>query len=197
MKKLTAALGIMVFCTGLFAQKNIVKLDLHSPIMRTGNLIYEAILTENASFGVGFLYTDRSEGIGSADYLTRFAVTPEFRYYLLDYPAPRGLFVSGNLRYQWMRAEWQDVMYLYDGMNSYEQYSVYEKEISTFGIGVNVGLQEIYKERISIELFGGPCWNSGDRRNPLGAGNASRPNEKFQPYVGYFFRTGINVGIAF
>jgi len=197
MKRLITIILVALAPVALFAQKNIIKLDIHSPIMRTGQMTYERVISENASFGMSLLYMDRSEGIGNADYLTRFAVTPEFRYYLMDFPAPRGLFVSGNLRYQWMKAEWQEIYYLFDGPTTLEQSSVFAKELSTFGIGVNVGIQEVYKERISIEVFAGPCWNSGDQRAALGSSGNLKPNEPFQPYVGYFLRTGINVGIAF
>jgi hypothetical protein len=189
----------MAFSLSAAAQKNLVKLDLHAPIMRTGILTYEAVLGENSSFSFGLLYTDRSEGITNSDYITRFAVTPEFRYYLLSDPAPRGLFVSGNLRYQWMNAEWRDYHNaFYDSGQSWgDEWTPRSKELSTFGIGVNIGVQEIYKERIAIEVFVGPCWNSGDKRAALSDPGDEDPNEQFKPYVGYFLRTGVNVGIAF
>jgi hypothetical protein len=174
-------------------RKNVVKLDIHAPIMRTGILSYERVLNENASFGFSALYTDRSEGITNASYLTRFAFTPEFRYYLMTDNAPRGLYVSGSVRYQWMRAEYYE--YYNDFFSSYSEART--KELSTIGAGINLGFQEIFKERIAIEVFVGPCWNSGDERPELGDIGSTRPNEVFVPYVGYFVRTGLNVGILF
>jgi len=174
-------------------RQNIVKLDIHAPIMRTGILSYERVLNENASIGFSALYTDRTEGITNANYLSRFAFTPEFRYYLTNDNAPRGLYVSGNLRYQWIQAEYYD--YYYDLLSSYSEPRT--KELSTIGAGVNLGFQEVFKERIAIEVFVGPGWNSGDERPELGDINSQRPNEMFVPYVGYFLRTGLNVGILF
>jgi hypothetical protein len=190
---------ILMSAANLNAQKNIIKLDMHAPIFRTGLLTYEHVLNDNSSFLLGLLYSDRTSELTNADYLTRFALTPEFRYYLQNYPAPRGFFISTCFRYQWMQAERREDFGEYDQFGNWIPLSsVYTvRELNTFGVGFAAGIQEVFKERISVELLIGPQWNSGDKRRALGDPNASNPHDDFKPYVGYFIRTGVNVGIAF
>jgi len=195
--QLASLIVLLAFPALLSAQRNnIIKLDLHAPIFRTGIVTYERVANENVSFLLSVLYSDKTQEMSNSDYLTRIAVTPEFRYYLQDFAAPRGFFVGGYLRYQWMRSE--QLSYGYDSSTGLTYSTGYtSKEISTFGLGINVGIQEVFKDRIAVELFIGPLWNSGDEQRDLSDPTSTEPNERFKPYVGYFMRTGVNVGIAF
>ncbi|MCC6601333.1 MAG: DUF3575 domain-containing protein [Crocinitomicaceae bacterium] len=200
MKKfLLLASACLYGMVGFAQRKNLIKLDIHSPIFRTGIISYERVLNTNSSIGIGFLYTDQSGGFTNATYLSRLAITPEYRFFLSKKEAPSGFYASAFARYQWMEArEWNT---LYDDFGMAEPYNYYiEKELSTFGGGLTLGFQEVFKERIVIDLFLGTVWNSGDKRKDLSAQNnyyTPEPNEIFKPYVGYFIRSGVNVGIAF
>lgn len=173
-------------------RNNILKLDVHSPIMRTAIVSYERIINADASWGISLLYTDKSEGITNADYLSRLVVTPEFRYYLSKDAAPAGFYLSGNFRLQRLIAE----SFEYTGIEPFAS-EVLIRSISTVGAGLNLGFQEVFKDRIALEVFMGPCWNSGDKRSGLSRSGNERPNDIFMPYVGYFLRSGVNVGFLF
>ena len=82
--------------------KNAVKIDVFSWFAGIGVLKYERVFSENLSAQLGFFYAF-SFPIYDSDvyYATGFAITPEFRYYLSNKnPAPRGIYLAPNYRYQ-------------------------------------------------------------------------------------------------
>ena len=83
--------------------KNILKLDISSPIMRTANVSFEHQTKERSSFVIGALYQDQSDGFANS-YISRVAITPEYRYYMGRYNAPEGIYLSMFARYQYMEA---------------------------------------------------------------------------------------------
>jgi hypothetical protein len=176
-------------------KKNILKLDISSPIMRTANLSFEHQTKERSSFVLGALYQDQSNGFGNS-YITRAAVTPEFRYYMGKYNAPEGIYLSMFARYQHLEALEQIYMG-YDTTTYMSLYDYNKHVINTVGVGLSFGYQRIFQDKISIDVNFGTIWNSGDKRVSTSAPYVSTPNEAFRPYVGYFVRTGVAVGFLF
>lgn len=195
--------------TGVFAQtnptpasapkKNSIKLDLISPTMRTFNLNYERVISPYSSWNLGALYTDQSNAITNADYLSRFATTLEYRYYMGKNPAPRGMYLGAFARYQWMKTQSWNYTYLYDqnGILTSSVGSYEEKELNTGGFGINLGYQATFKDKIVVDMYFGPVYNSGDKRISKTSPYGDRPNDVFKPYVGYFLRSGLAVGFMF
>ncbi|MFM7722699.1 MAG: DUF3575 domain-containing protein, partial [Bacteroidota bacterium] len=146
--KLFVILLIFQTSTGFSQPKNAIKLDIHSPIARTISLSYERSFGEKYSLGLSALYTDQSITFSSS-YLSRVAVTPEFRYYMGNATAMNGFYLSSFLRYQYLEAI--QMNYLYDGFtNSYYEY--YDtKSIHTGGLGMALGFHKVFDKHISID----------------------------------------------
>lgn len=175
--------------------KNILKLDISSPIMRTANVSFEHQTKERSSFVIGGLYQDQSDGFANG-YITRIAITPEYRYYMGRYNAPEGIYLSMFARYQYMEAL-QETYIGYDPITFMSIYEYTKRNINTGGIGMSFGYQRIFQDKISIDLNFGTVWNSGDSRVSTSEPYIQAPNEAFRPYVGYFVRTGVAVGFLF
>lgn len=175
--------------------KNILKLDISSPIMRTANVSFEHQTKERSSFVIGGLYQDQSDGFANG-YITRVAITPEYRYYMGRYNAPEGIYLSMFARYQYMEA-FQETYIGYDPLTYISIYEYTKRNINTGGVGMSFGYQRIFQDKISIDVNFGTIWNSGDTRVSTSEPFIQAPNEAFRPYVGYFVRTGLAVGFLF
>ena len=55
-------------------------------------------LNEDMSFQLGFFYS-KYQPPDTETILTGYGITPEFRYYLSDTPAPNGFYLAPNFRY--------------------------------------------------------------------------------------------------
>ena len=188
---------VLIFTASVVSaqNKNILKLDISSPIMRTANISFEHQTKERSSFVIGGLYQDQSDGFASS-YITRLAITPEFRYYMGKYNAPEGIYLSMFARYQYMEAL-EEVYLGYDPITYMSIYDYTKRNINTGGVGMSFGYQRIFQDKISIDVNFGTIWNSGDTRVSTDAPFIQAPNEAFRPYVGYFVRTGVAVGFLF
>ncbi|MEZ4605216.1 MAG: DUF3575 domain-containing protein [Bacteroidales bacterium] len=145
MKKATlfAVLGLLL-STGLMAQKKSnIKTDLLSPIIRTYVLKFETAISENSSIQVGALYTNFLLGSDAGDF-SGFAVTPEFRYYLSETPAPNGTYIAPNVRY--MKHTVTDL----NGDTG---------SLSSLGFGLNLGKQLVAKDIFVVDAWFGPTYN--------------------------------------
>ena len=176
----------------------LVKVDLVSPIARTFQFHLERTQLSSHSFSLGILYTDQSDAITNASYLYRFATTLEHRYYMSKSPAPQGFYLASFLRYQWMRTDAWLYNYLFDGMGNTIFVNQYvTRYLNTFGVGLNLGYQKNFKDKITLDTYFGPVYNTGDKRVNLSNPYEYRPNESFKPYVGYFVRGGVSIGLVF
>lgn len=177
MKKITLiALAAFIVSTGLMGQKqNVVKTDLFSAILRTGVLKYERALNQDMSFQLGAFYTGYSPR-GTDVGLSGIGITPEFRYYLSENPAPHGTYLAPNFRYMKLTAS--------DGID--------EAALTTYGFGINIGHQVIFKDVVVIDGWIGPAYafrNLSDQTGniDIGIGTAN----------GFAVRFGVAIGIAF
>jgi hypothetical protein len=178
MKKvwLTILVGAALFVLSPEAHaQSVLKINILSPIVKTFNISYEHVLSDNSSFQLGFFYT------GYKDDFTKFSgfgITPEYRFYLSDSPAPEGVYVAPFLRYQNFKLE--------------DETFNDKADFSAFGGGLVIGKQWIFKDKISLEIFLGPAYYSGKV-----SGESGDTNWDTGAFDGFGLRTGINFGIKF
>lgn len=180
MKKNLFIAAIIVF-TGIVssvkAQENVIKINIFSPIVKTFNASFERKINATSSFQIGGFFTSYSPDNTS---FSGFGVTPEYRFYLSETEAPAGVYIAPFIRYQSFKVE-----NTLDGSND-------KGTLSLFGGGVVVGKQWIFKEKISLDIFIGPQYSSGNVKVTSGA-------DSFDTNIfdGFGIRTGLTLGFAF
>ncbi|WP_161599570.1 DUF3575 domain-containing protein [Hymenobacter nivis] len=189
MKKLLTAAALVLAAGSASAQSNIVKVNVLSPLVHTGSFFYERQLTVASSLELGGLFTSWTV---LDTKITGFALTPEYRFYLsANKPALQGFYVGPFLRYQNLTLK-----------NDYEAYDengnattqTNEAALNTFGGGVVVGHQWVFKQRFALDAFLGPSYNGGTvkEKDPNGGGSFDTAG-----FSGFGLRTGIAFGVAF
>jgi len=158
-------------------QENVFKINIFSPIVRTLNVSYERKLSANSSFQLGFFYTSYNP---SNTKFSLIGITPEYRFYLSDSEAPAGFYVAPFVRYTNFNLE---------DTNSG---STDKGTLSTFGGGLVIGKQWIFKEKISLDTFIGPQFSSGNVK--VTSGQDTFDTNAFD---GFGVRFGLNLGFAF
>ena len=156
--------------------QSVVKINILSPVVRTINLSYEVAISENGSFQLGFFYTGYKDDVTK---FSGFGITPEYRFYLSETTAPEGFYVAPFLRYRRFTVENVET----DSEGTY----------SPFGGGLIIGKQWIFKDKISLDLFLGPQYSSGDVK--LSSGDEG--DLDLGVFDGFGLRTGITLGIKF
>jgi hypothetical protein len=155
--------------------KNLIKINLLSPLVRTGSFFFERAMTDEISLQLGFFYTGAS--IGETKF-RGFGLTPELRYYLSEkYPAPRGVFIAPFARYQNFT--------LTDDLDN-------EGTYSSFGGGLLVGTQTMFKNKISLDVWAGPAYSSGKTKVTDGEDTFDLGS-----FDGFGVRFGVTVGFGF
>jgi hypothetical protein len=157
------------------AQENTFKINILSPIVRTLNVQFEHALSETSSIQIGAFYTGAS--VGDTQF-AGFGLTPEYRFYLSESPAPQGVYVAPFARFQ-------NFKLTTDIDDS-------EGKITTFGGGLIIGKQWIFKEKIVLDLFIGPQYNSGSAEVTSGSSSLDVGSAD-----GFGVRAGLSLGIAF
>lgn len=169
-------LPIIIFLFGCFvasAQSNVVKFNILAPIAKTANLQYERAFGDK-SFQLGVFYTAFSPETSK---FNGFGITPEFRFYLSDTDAPQGFYAAPFLRYQSFTIEETDPDFAAKGT------------FSAFGGGLILGKQWIFKEKVALDLFIGPSYNSGKVKAESGDSGSLD--------VGTFDGFGVRFGVCF
>ncbi len=170
---------MLIISSVLYAQDtqkmNAIKTDLFSPFLRTGVLKYERAFTEDISVQLGFFYTGYSPGDSEAK-LSGFGITPEFRLYLSDTPAPVGTYLAPNFRYMSQKAEDPTI-------NE-------EATLTSFGLAINLGKQWMLKDIVLIDIWVGPVYNFRTLDDPSGEVDVEGAD-------GFGLRLGLALGIAF
>jgi len=179
MKKIIVLFTLFAASFSVKAQQteptNNIKVNILSPIVRTGSVFYERKLGASTSGQLGVFYTGySSDGLK----LRGFGITPEFRYYASkDKGALNGFYVAPFVRYQ--------------------NYTISEDankgELSTFGGGLLLGNQWLLKGGLNIDLFAGPSYNTGSVKIKSGTDSFDLPGG----VNGFGLRAGLTVGIAF
>jgi hypothetical protein len=175
-------LFIATFCLALTTvkaqigdKKNNVKVNLFSPLVRTGSFFYERKLSKNTSGQLGFFYTGfTSDGLK----LRGFGITPEFRYYVSENKgALSGFYLAPFARYQNFT--------LSEGVN--------KGTLNTMGGGLLIGNQWVFKGGINLDLFIGPSVTTGKIKVTDGQDSFDLPFG----INGFGVRSGLTIGIAF
>lgn len=184
MKKVSLlGFALLILSSGLYAQKmNAVKTDLFSAFLRTGVIKYERAFTEDISAQLGFFYTGYSPGESDAK-LGGIGITPEFRFYLSNTPAPNGTYLAPNFRYMSLTVE--------DPGEPGEE-SV-EGTLTSLGFAINLGKQVILKDLVVIDAWVGPVYafrSASSSVDDVDTGQISSAD-------GFGIRLGIAIGIAF
>ncbi len=180
MKKLT--FGIIVLAAGLmlsssvFAQKkNAIKVNIFSPIVRTGSFFYERALSNATSAQLGFFYT----GYKISDTkFSGFGITPEFRFYPSKKEDMKGFYLAPFVRYQ-------NFSLTQDATDS-------KGTFTSFGGGVLIGGQFLFGNIVTLDMFIGPAYYSGTTKVNSGTGSFDLGS-----FDGFGVRAGVTVGIAF
>lgn len=158
--------------------QNLFKINLLSPLVRSGSIFYERAVSEDISLLLGFFYMGWSPGEAK---LRGFGITPELRYYLSEkYPAPRGAFIAPFIRYQNITGTREG----FEGKGT----------LSAFGGGLLIGTQTMFKNKISLDAWAGPAYYSGTQKY---TGETDEESIEFPGFDGFLVRFGITVGIGF
>lgn len=105
----------------------IIKINLLSPVVRTFTGAYEVSINRETSIQL----------TASLSYFGYF-ITPEYRIYLSDTPAPEGFYIAPFLRYMNFRDEAE----------------------AQLGGGLVVGKQGFFKKKVTIDAFLGPTYKT-------------------------------------
>lgn len=163
------------------SKKNLFKVNILSPLVRTASVFYEREIGENTSAQIGFAYTGAS--IGDTK-LRGYGITPEFRFYLSDKGTPEGFFIAPFTRYR-----------SFDLINDATEIGGVESKANwtSIGGGLLVGGQWIFKDIISLDIWGGPSYGT----NNINVESGAEDDFDVARISGFGFRSGVTLGIAF
>jgi hypothetical protein len=157
------------------AQRTAFKINLLSPIARTANVSFERRLSASSSSQIGFFYTTFS--ISGTEF-KGFGITPEYRFYLSDSKeAIEGFYLAPFFRYQNLK--------LTNDLS--------KAGFSSYGGGLVVGRQWVFKKRITLDLFVGPKYLA----HKIDVTSGSADDFSVGKFSGFGIRSGITLGIAF
>ena len=180
MKKVLLISALVLISSGIYAQSNAIKVNILSPVVKVGNFQYERVISESGSIQLGVFYgAITSSSLGDDVKFTGFGITPEYRIYVGDSPAPSGFFVAPFARYRSFSIT-DDV--LGD-----------EVSLNVIGGGLIVGRQWLFSERVTFEVFIGPQYSSGSAKVEAGTGDSIDA----EVFDGFGVRAGLTLGIAF
>ncbi len=172
----------------IFAQsekKNIVKTNILSPALRAYHLNYERAFSEKLSGQLGLMYFG---GFNSGDVkLNGYGITPEVRLYPKG-TALEGFFLGLSPRYQSYQLK-------SDGTDVNGNTITDKATLSSIGAGLVLGGQWIFADIVSLEVYGGPAFNSRTLKIEDNSGGTNFEDVSFGN--GFSFRLGVTVGVAF
>lgn len=170
---LCAIAALTFFSANAQEEKNTLKINPLSALLRTGSIFYERKIDETMSAQLGVAYT----GVSLSDTkFTGLALTPEVRFYVKK-NAPRGMYAAPFLKYQ--------------------DYTITDEEdkgsYRSFGGGLLLGHQWIYNSGFVLDLFFGPSYNNGTYKATAGS---NEPDIK-GGIEGFGLRVGLSIGLGF
>jgi len=162
----------------LFAQrKNVIKINVLSPLVATFNIQYERALTSKGSLQIGLAVLGYSANDEKKTVFSGVRFTPEYRFYLSDRDAPSGFYIAPFLRITGLGIE-----------NNVKE----KAEYSSIGSGVTIGYQWLIGNRWALNTFVGPDYNVGSVKT-----NFREYNPNTDVFGGIGIRAGLTFGIAF
>jgi hypothetical protein len=113
-------------------KRNILKINLLSPILNSFSASYERVINDEKTFNITAFVSQNFAG----DNIVAYGITPEIRFYLSENKkAPAGFFVAPYFTLQ-----------------------TYGGDPIILGPGVAIGGQWVFKNRVSLDLWGGPAY---------------------------------------
>ncbi len=183
-----AAAALLLAARPAAAQTHALKVNLLSPLVKTGSFFYEQQLGARSSLQLGALATYWSPDGNTT--LRGFAFTPEYRRYLSGREqALSGFYVAPFLRYQHMAlsmAVTDETEVPYTG----------KVTLQTLGAGLVVGHQWLFGGRVTLDTFLGPSYNHNVARFSIGDAQATDQAD-IGAFSGFGLRTGLTLGVAF
>ncbi|TDH27308.1 DUF3575 domain-containing protein [Segetibacter sp. 3557_3] len=158
-------------------QKNAIKINPMSLLVKTGNISYEREVKEGQTFQVGAFYT----GLSISDFkYAGYGITPEYRFYFGGQKQSfNGGYVAPFVRYQ--------------NFTISDKESDNEAGFSTIGGGAIVGWEKRYKSGFVLDIFAGPSYNNVNFKN-----KAKEDEFEIKGGIkGFGLRTGIAIGFGF
>jgi hypothetical protein len=184
--------GFVFTSFGQTTKKNLLKIDIITPLAKTLSIAYEMKLNEKSSFQIGFNYINGNRNISNYDKISGVGAMLEYRLYLSKKRvSPEGFFMGFSARGQQLSYQRTDYTTLYDPINqTYTTTAQSNTNSNVFmGAGISFGGQWIFKDIVNLSIFGGPTYYFGADNAPstliMTNGN------------GYGFTLGCMVGIAF
>jgi hypothetical protein len=160
------------------SKKNVIKLNLMSPFIRTFNLAYERVLNENMGLQIRGYYTGYKNKEEDPQTQTKgFGIIPEFRLYLSDKKsAPAGFFIAPFIRFD-----------KFDVTDSYEDGNEVTGTSTDFGAGLLIGHQAVFSNIVTLEVFIGPQYIFSNQEGDV----------EESDFNGVLPRGGLTVGLLF
>lgn len=173
---LVVLMAVAVASQAQNAQKNALKINPLSLLVKTGNVAYERVVGQRTSVQLGAFYSGVSLGDFRYD---GYGITPEFRYYFGGRKeALNGGYVAPFGRYQRFTIAHKDT-----------------KEaagFSTVGGGAVMGWQRHWTSGFTLDLFAGPSFNQVQFKD------GSEEDFEIEGGIkGFGLRTGVTLGFSF
>lgn len=156
-------------------KKNVIKANILSPIVKSGSFFFERKINDKSSAQLGIGFTGYKSGETK---FSGIAITPEYRFYVSQSnPAISGFYIGPFVKYA-----------------NYKLTDDTDKAtLSTFGGGLTIGRQWIFSNVISLDIFAGPSYSTGDVKVTSGSDVFDVPGT----ISGFGLRAGVTIGVAF
>jgi hypothetical protein len=173
---LTAFAALAIVSNAQMANKNALKINPGSLLVKTGNISYERATLPNHSFQIGGFYS--GAGIGDFKY-QGYGITPEYRFYFGQKADLNGLYLAPFGRYQNFTITNKTV-------NS-------KATFTTVGGGATFGWQKSWEGGFVLNLFAGPSYNELKFK-----GEVNKEEFEIKEGIkGFGLRSGISLGFTF
>ncbi|GAB2969593.1 hypothetical protein GCM10027048_45590 [Hymenobacter coalescens] len=174
--------------TAAAQQAHALKLNVFSPVIRTGSFFYEHKTGAHRSAQLGAAYTNIKYGYTRRRGVT---LTPEYRFYLTG-DALDGFYLGPFVRFRGFKMS-TEVTRFDDAGNPYQLARTGNSY--TLGGGVVAGRQWLLGDHITLDVYGGPSFSGSRFRFHQDAERLDFDNTGM--FDGFGIRTGFTFGLAF
>ena len=173
----TAIIAFVCSASAQSTQKNALKMNPISMIVKTGNISYERAIAANQSLQIGAFYS----GVSFDDVrYSGFGITPEYRFYFGGQKkALNGGYVAPFARYQNFTLEKTSLKTTAD--------------FTTIGGGATIGWQKTWASGFIVDFFAGPSYN----HLKFTSDTEESDFDIKSGIKGFTLRTGLTIGFTF
>ncbi len=187
-----SSLGFVFTSLGQTTKKNLLKIDLITPLAKTFSIAYEVKQNDKAGFQIGLNYTNSNNSNSGYNKVSGIGFMLEYRLYLSKKRvSPEGFFMGFSGRGQQLSYERTNYTTIYNTITqTYTQTIQLKQDSNIFmGAGISFGGQWVFKDIVNLSVFGGPTYYFGADNAPS---TIIMTNSN-----GYGFTIGCMVGVAF